>query len=83
MYSKSTIMNKKSVYHKIFIRSFIPLAHAEHVDSLPFSGASSIPLCYISFPSTLFHQLVFHPTSLHLAIYSWSTSQHCCFKTHI
>ena len=37
--------------------------------SLPFAGASSIPLCYIPFPSTLFHQLVFHPPSLHLAIY--------------
>ena len=29
----------------------------------------SVPLCYISFPSTLFHQLVFHPHSLHPAIY--------------
>ena len=36
---------------------------------MPFSGASSIPLCYIPFPSTLFHQLVFHPPSLHLATY--------------
>ena len=49
--------------------SFIPLACAECDDSLLFLGASSIPLCYISFPSTLFHQLVFHPPSLHLAIY--------------
>jgi len=38
-------------------------------NSLPFSGASCIPLCYIPFLSTLFHQLVFHPTSFHLAIY--------------
>jgi len=33
---------------------------------------SSTPLCYIPFPSTfvhLCHQLVFHPPSLHLAIY--------------
>jgi hypothetical protein len=45
------------------------LACAECDDSLLFLGASSIPLCYISFPSTLFHQLVFHPPSLHLAIY--------------
>jgi hypothetical protein len=45
------------------------MACAECDDSLPFSGASSIPLCYIPFPSTIFHQLVFHPTSLHLAIY--------------
>jgi hypothetical protein len=36
---------------------------------LLFLGASSIPLNYIPFPSTLFHQLVFHPPSLHLAIY--------------
>jgi len=48
----------------LFIHSFIPLACGECDDSLPFSGASSIP-----FPSTLFHQLVFHPPSLHLAIY--------------
>ena len=49
--------------------TFIPLACAECDDSLPLSGASSIPLCYITFPSTLFHQLVFHHPSLHLAIY--------------
>jgi hypothetical protein len=48
--------------------SFIPLACADCNDSLPFSGASSIPLCYIPFPSTIFHQPVFHPPSLHLAI---------------
>ena len=42
------------------------MACAECDSSLPFSGASSIPLCYIPFPSTLF-QLVFHPPSLHLA----------------
>ena len=52
-----------------FIYSLIPLACAECDDSLPFSGASSIPLCCIPFPSTLFHQLVFRPPSLHLAIY--------------
>jgi len=51
------------------IHSLIPMASAEYDDSLPFSGASSIPLCYITFPSTLFRQLVFHPPSLHLAIY--------------
>ena len=53
---------------KLF-HSFIPLACAECDDFLPFSGASSIPLCYIPLPCTLFHQLVFHPPSLHLAIY--------------
>ena len=41
--------------------SLIPLAFAECDDSLPLSGASSIPLCYIPSPSTLFHQSVFHP----------------------
>ena len=49
--------------------SFIPLAGAEYDNTLPFSGASSFPVCYIPFPATLFHQLVFHPPSLHLAIY--------------
>ena len=52
-----------------FIHSFIPLACAKCDDSLPFSGASSIPLCYIPFSSTLFHPLIFHAPSLHLAIY--------------
>jgi hypothetical protein len=52
-----------------FIHSFIPLARAECDNSLPFWGASSIPLSYIPFCSTLFHQPVFHPPSLHLAVY--------------
>ena len=52
-----------------FIHSFIPLACEEFHDSLPFSGASSIPLCYVLFPATLLHQLFFHPLSPHLAIY--------------
>ena len=52
-----------------FLHPFIPLVCAECDDSLPLSGTSSIPLCYITFPSTLFHQLVFHPPSLHFAIY--------------
>jgi len=52
-----------------FIHSFIPLACAECDDSLPFPGASSISLCYITSPSTIFYQPVFHPPSLHLAIY--------------
>ena len=56
--------NPALVFH-----SFIPLARAECEDSLSFSGASSIPLCYIPFPSILFHQLFFHPLSPHLAIY--------------
>jgi hypothetical protein len=48
--------------------SFIQLACAECKDSLPFSGASSIPHYYILFPVTLLHQLFFHPLSPHLAI---------------
>jgi hypothetical protein len=49
----------------------IPLACAECDNSLSSSESSSIPLCYTSipFPSTLFHQLVFHPPSLHLSVY--------------
>ena len=49
--------------------NFIPLACAECDDSLPFSGASSIPLCYVLFPGTLLHQLFFHPLSPHVAIH--------------
>jgi hypothetical protein len=64
------------------INSFIPLACAECDSSLPFSGASFIPLCYVLFPATLLHQLFFHPPSLHLASISWSTSQSCS-KIHI
>jgi len=51
------------------IYSFIPLACAELDDSLQFSGASSIPLCYVLFPATLPHQLFFNPLSPHPAIY--------------
>jgi hypothetical protein len=51
------------------IHSFIHLACAECDDSLPFSGASSIPLSYILFPATLLHQLFVHPLSPYLAIY--------------
>jgi len=52
-----------------YIYSFLLLAYAECNDSFLFSEASSIPLCYIPFPSTLFHQLVFYPPTLHLANY--------------
>jgi hypothetical protein len=41
--------NTLSNQHCSFIHSFIPSACAECGDSLPFSGASSIPLCYIPF----------------------------------
>ena len=68
-----TLTNRSDIFcqYSCFnvIHSFTPLVCAECDDSLPFSGASSFLLCYIQFPSTLFHQLVFHPSSLHLAIY--------------
>jgi hypothetical protein len=59
----------KPQFDSSLIHSFIPFARAEFDDSLPFSGASSIPLCYILFPATLPHHLFFHPLSPHLAIY--------------
>ena len=58
-----------SLFIHSFIHSFIPLACAECDDSSPFSGASSIPLCYVLFPATLLHQLLFHPLSPHLTTY--------------
>jgi hypothetical protein len=52
------------IYH-----SFIPLPRAQCDDSLPFSAASSIPLCYIPFPANHLHQLFSHPPLLHFIIY--------------
>jgi hypothetical protein len=43
------------IYHSFIIHLFIPLAAAACDDSLPFSGASSIPLCYVLIPATLLH----------------------------
>jgi len=68
---KGTTRTADSV-KEVCIHSFIhciALACAECDDSLPFAGASSIPLCYIPFPSTLFQQLVFQLPSFHLTIY--------------
>ena len=62
----------KNTFIHSFIHSFIPLACAECDDSLLFSEASAIPLCNILFPSTLFHQLVFHPPSLHLSFHPFT-----------
>ena len=59
----------KLLLPSVVIYSFIPLAYAEYEDSLPFSGASSILLCYVLFPATLLHQLFFHPPTHHLTIY--------------
>ena len=55
-------------YWLVEFHSFIPLACAECDNSLPFSGASSIPLCYVLFSATFLHQLFFHPLSPNLAI---------------
>jgi hypothetical protein len=52
-----------------FVHSLIPLTCAECNNSLPFSGASSIPLCYMLLPATLLHQLFFHPPLLNLVTY--------------
>jgi hypothetical protein len=49
--------------------SVIPLACVDCDGSLPFSGASSLPLCYILFPATLIQHLFFKHPSLHFAIY--------------
>ena len=39
-----------------------------HSFGMLFSGTYLIPLCHIPVPSILFHQSVFYPPSLHLAI---------------
>ena len=55
-----------AIIRQLFIHS---LVCAECNDSLLFSGASSILLCCVLFPSIQFLQLVFHPSLLCLAIY--------------
>ena len=67
--SRNVIRYVRFFYRCMYICSFMPLAYAECEDSLPFSAASSIPLCYALFPATLLHQLFLHPLSPHLAIY--------------
>ena len=80
-YFPNTNFRKICVWYKDI--SFIPLACAQCDDSLPFSGASSIPLCYELFPATLLHHLFFHPLSPHLPSISWSTSQSCFSQIQI
>ena len=70
-------------FPEVYFIRIIPLACAECDDSLPFSGASSIPLCYVILPATLLHQLFFHPRSPHIPSISWSTFQSCCSQIHI
>ena len=50
-------------------QSINPLACTECGDSVPFSGASSIPPCHTLFPATPLRRPFFHPPSLHPAIY--------------
>ena len=52
-----------------FTQSINPLACTECGDSLPFSGASSIPPCHTLFPAAPLRRPFFHPLSLHPAIY--------------
>ena len=66
---KTGVFNHSAVITLRLANRTIPLACAECDDSLPFSGASSIPLCYVVFPATLLHQLFFHLLLPHLAIY--------------
>jgi hypothetical protein len=66
-----------------FIHSFIPLACPECDDSLPFSGASSIPPCYILFLqlfSANYSSILPH---FILPSISWSTFQSFFFLTHV
>ena len=50
-------------------QSINPLACTECGDSLPFSGASSIPPCHTLFPAAPLRRPFFHPPSPQLAIY--------------
>ena len=52
-----------SACYKGKVQSINPLACAECGDSLPFSGASSIPPCHTLFPATPLHR-PFFPSSL-------------------
>ena len=82
---KHLLINEVQKLHdcKCLFHSFIPLACAECGDSLPFSGASSIPLCYVHFLppfSTIYCSILPH---LILPSVSWSTFQSCCSQVHI
>ena len=63
LYTSVSQLRNKHLYdiHMIVSNGFIhSIGMCRMDDSLPFSGASSIPLCYILFPATLLHQLFFH-----------------------
>ena len=63
--------------------TFIPLSCKKFDDSLPFSGASSIPLYYVLFPATLPHHYSSILSHLIFPSISWSASQSCCSQNHI
>ena len=72
MYIHST--SRSNLYHvadasTTFYISINPWACTECGDSLPFSGASSIPPCHALFPATPLRRPFFHLPSLHPAIY--------------
>ena len=62
-------LHVSGVTASIINQSINPLACAECGDSLPFSGASSIPPCQTLFPATPLHRPFFQSPSLHPAIY--------------
>jgi hypothetical protein len=72
-----------SIFIFSYAYPFIPLVCAECDSSLLFSGASSIPLCYVIFPAILLHQLFFHPPHFILPSVSCSTSQSRSSQLHI
>ena len=62
--------NQRQIFELTTInQSIIPLACKECGDSLPFSGASSIPPCHTLFPTTPLRRPFFNPPLLHPAIY--------------
>src|SRR5215475_1648327 len=60
---------RRSFFHSSLLYTFSCHSSQPTDNSLPFSAASSIPLCYILFPATLLNQLFLHPPSLHFAVY--------------
>ena len=63
-------LDKLQVFFALYIHQSInPLAWTECGGSLPISGASSIPPYHTLFSATPLRQPLFHPPSLHPAIY--------------
>ena len=68
-YAICLLLSKHKTLYSLSYSFIHSLACAECSDSLLFSGSSSISLCCVLFPSTLFCHLVSHPSSPHFAIY--------------